>query len=647
MLLVEAIEAVKSSWNEGESCIGSVAGKLSDSSRLEVILVDVEQEISYRQEFSINSYLERYPEFDAYRNSIEKHVAQLAKKREVVETAESQDLFSKASYHLTLDHDSKVIEDSKISQSSNTKSPSSETKSIPGWIPASIGNYRPIKVLGEGSFGLVLLAEDTHTGRLVAIKIQDPKKSEKGLSDAFLHEARAISRLDHPGIVRLLHVDETTDGLGYLVYEYVAGTTLFDRVKMTNYSVDTAVEWIASVADALDFAHRCGVVHRDLSPRNIMISENGGARLLDFGLSRIDGQFPVPDQDRILGTPHFMSPEQASGKPHWATSYADLFSLGSVLYFVLTEKLPFPGTSIFDILERVQFSHPASPRSIRHGISLELEEVIAKSMSKEPQARYSTGGDFALALKKAIAKPKLEPRDDKSKSTAPMATIILATLMLVAGAAFLTLAWIHSNARIDSVKENISEKEESPGVDLKLIQVSIKIEREGIDDDRSLMEGNWKKTFLPFSARDRFVFNWWVTDSVKTSQYKSTILVIGKDPKATDIILPQTTTKQIAAGELPREVLLVIVCISRSPIDSENLRDLPTPWKNKIPAESVTTSNFMHFNAPKIQEELNKLPDVKLRSGDIEIADEFHEYLQKRLEVQSYVGVVFDMRNLN
>lgn len=278
--------------------------------------------------------------------------------------------------------------------------------SIPSRKPTNFvpqSKYRLDGKLGSGSFGTVYRAYDQTLNRNVAIKVKEGTvKQANGLPEDFLHEARSIARLDHPAIVRLLSNEQTDDGQGYLVYEFVDGATLLDRIKQQDYSIPQLVAWIADIAEALDAAHRLGIIHRDVSPRNIMIDKNDRARLLDFGLSRRDGKFFLNDSGAVLGTPHFMSPEQAAGKPHWANSHADLFSLGSVLYYALTEQLPFAAEKREEIIERVRFSTPAPPRSIKANISVDLEAICMKALNKEPSLRYHTGRDFSKELRQSL-----------------------------------------------------------------------------------------------------------------------------------------------------------------------------------------------------------------------------------------------------
>jgi serine/threonine protein kinase len=303
--------------------------------------------------------------------------------------------FSRQSIHETRDFDS-------VHESDKSSVNHSRADHYRRELPKILGKYRIVRLLGEGAFGRVFLGEDDRIGRQAAIKLCEIGDKSNGLAEGFLHEAKSIARLSHPNIVGLLQADETEDGTGYLVYEFVNGRTLDEVVRQEKYTIEQAITWIASISEALDYAHRRGVVHRDISPRNIMISTDGQAKLLDFGLSSIDVQFHRDDQNRILGTPGFLSPEQAVGNPHWATSYSDLFSLGSVLYYALTKRLPFPGTNLLDILERTQKAAPASPRSVAANIPSEVEAVCLRAMAKEPQGRYSTGADFSAALLNAL-----------------------------------------------------------------------------------------------------------------------------------------------------------------------------------------------------------------------------------------------------
>ncbi|MDZ4852534.1 MAG: serine/threonine-protein kinase [Pirellulaceae bacterium] len=631
MLLVEAVEALKSSWSTGESSIGSIGSQLRGATRLpsllQLVMIDSELAIKAGQNCNVDQYVKLFPDLEPHRSNIEQHIREVRLRNNPTDNNTSSGLFSKASLDRTIDHVSNA--NPKTSLSSDLVSTDLAKKDF----PVSIGGYRILRELGRGSFGTVLLAQDSRLNRDVAIKIQDKEQGNVGLSDAFLHEARAISRLEHPNIVRLLHVDETANGLGYLVYEYVAGATLADRVKLANYSIAEAVGWIAAIAKALDFAHRRGVVHRDISPRNIMIDKEGTPKLLDFGLSRLDDGFHVPDDNRLLGTPSFMSPEQASGKPHWATAFADIFSLGSVLYHALSGKLPFQGNSVFDICERVQSSTPPPLRSLRNDISSELESVVFKAMSKEPQSRYSTGADFAISLEQAVAVQKQTSSIESSTDQRRYVMQAIALVLLCVGIGLLASAW-----KTYTPPPHVSE----------LTTAHVKVVRGGKNVGDLLGENN--ESLLPLKLDDSFSLEWTSTEAVN----QEIVLILGKEKEDRKVLYPPSQPKLLQRDSLFEDASLVIVCLSNQKIPEAKLLDLPTPWISSASQSKNTIYATVHGAQEKFQKKLSQDTDLRDSKGlpsnatieaptneTIELSDDFKRQLIG-LGVISYFGVVLD-----
>jgi len=518
-----------------------------------------------------------------------------------------------------------------------------------------LGAYELLKELGRGTFGRVYLARDTHTDRMVAIKVREGD-GELGLSEGFLHEAKSIARLEHPSIVRLMHVDETINGIGYIVYEYVQGKTLDQYIKPTLATQEQMAEWIASIADALDFAHRCGVIHRDVSPRNIMINENGQAKLLDFGLSRLDGGFYTSDKDSLMGTPHFMSPEQASRKPHWATAYSDLFSLGSVLYYSLTGSLPFQGTSERDILEQIQSSTPASLRSIREGVSIACEEVCLKAMSNKPQQRFSTGGDFARALRKAIASKKGNWASTEKQSVWPM---VLGGGLLLVGIGCILGAWMQfaqSNKRISDVSPALSSA--SPVLP-PVIPPGPKIQS---FDVKVLLDGDAKSTLplvesLPLPPNTaRVIITPGFNDAV-TSQYFKYLLVFHEPTQRDDKSWNKKQFHDDSESIGPSEIAtwlspganLILVGVTDKELTKESLADLRVPFTKTYRVAKSDNRRYTISHQNGIPEDsLAKtgaivLSSQKLPFKELEIDSSFKQQLLGDLQFQSYFGVIFGM----
>lgn len=430
LTLEAAKAALRRQWIGGNPNLDQLVSRLLDSSETsltELVLEDALESLRAGHSVAADLYIRRFPQLEKLRAELEAKIESLKQLHsehslaQKLQDSASLDFFSQRSL------DQAQMFDSNQLSGQEKPPPGQPPGMLENDFPKEIGNFRIIRLIGRGSFGSVFEGIDKRLDRKVAIKVKDGS-SDRGLSDDFLHEAKSISKLEHPNIVRLLQADETPEGVGYLVYEFVDGDMLDDRIKRSDYTLEECVEWIASIADALDYAHRRGIVHRDISPRNIMITKDGTARLLDFGLSSIDGTFYIEDSNRVLGTPSFMSPEQASGNPHWATSHSDIFSLGSVLYYALTQKLAFAGTSVFDTLERIQKASPAPPRSISDNIPVKLEEACLRALAKEPQMRFSTGADMSAALINSLSVPAAKSGD----KSAAFAYIALALGVLVA-----------------------------------------------------------------------------------------------------------------------------------------------------------------------------------------------------------------------
>jgi predicted Ser/Thr protein kinase len=268
-----------------------------------------------------------------------------------------------------------------------------------------IGRYSIKRTLGSGSFGLVYHCFDEDLKRDVAIKVPHGKSSaSQNRIKEFLHEAQSAARLKHAGIVTVLDTSQTADGRVFIVYEFIPGNTLQDRLEDGKYAFADAARWTAEVAEALHHAHKQGIVHRDIKPANVLVDAEGKTHIADFGLAKLDDQFFKDDTGRVLGTLAYMSPEQAAGRSHWATPQTDIYSLGVMLYQLLTRKLPFSSTgTATDVLEQIKQRIPPPPRTVDDRIPVALEEICLRAMAKSPADRYRTAADVAAALRSAMS----------------------------------------------------------------------------------------------------------------------------------------------------------------------------------------------------------------------------------------------------
>ena len=289
-------------------------------------------------------------------------------------------------------------------------------------LGTTIGPYRVARLLGIGGMGRVYKGVHPTIGSRVAIKVLSRECSDRrDLVERFFAEAKAVNVVAHENIVNVLDLATLPDGRPYIVMEYLDGAPLSAIIEQARtrgpLPLGSIARLVAEVLDALAAAHAKGVIHRDLKPDNIFVSPNGRGKVLDFGIAKLQPELggSAPHTGSLLGTPHYMSPEQAAGKP--ADARADVYAMGVILFECVTLQKPFAADSLFELLRKHIEAPPPLPRALRPDLPPELEAVILQALAKQPDQRFNSAHAMSLALQHATA--RLAP--DQWAAIAPVA----------------------------------------------------------------------------------------------------------------------------------------------------------------------------------------------------------------------------------
>ncbi|HEY4179260.1 MAG TPA: protein kinase [Kofleriaceae bacterium] len=274
--------------------------------------------------------------------------------------------------------------------------PLATTALEPGQVLAQ--RYRVQRLLGRGGMGAVYLADDEVLGELVALKVISSAfaTDEQAMVQRFRREAAAARKVSSPAVIRIHDLGEARAGLLYLSMEYFAGRTLSEVIAQRGVvPMDAAIDILKQIATGLEAAHEAGVIHRDLKPANVLVGERGAVKIIDFGLATTARGEGLTATGAILGTPHYMAPEQVRGKP--CDARTDLYSLGALAYHLVTGRPPFGGDNAIAI----GFAHlseiPTPPRELRKELPEKLNNAILAALAKDPKDRPATANEFIAA----------------------------------------------------------------------------------------------------------------------------------------------------------------------------------------------------------------------------------------------------------
>ncbi len=307
-------------------------------------------------------------------------------------------------------------------------------------VGKTLGKYRLVEKLGQGGMAQVYKAYQPDLDRYVAIKILHPHLTgDEDFAERFRREARAVAALEHPHIVRVYDFD-TDEDMAFLVMEHLEGTSLKSHLRDLDcreerMGLERVGRIVGALADALDHAHRQGVVHRDLKPSNVLITTSGRPVLTDFGIARMVDATVVTESGGTLGTPAYMSPEQGRGEPGDARS--DIYALGVLLYQLCTGRVPFDADTPYAIILKHITAPLPPPRSICPELSESVERVILKALTKNPDDRFQSAGELGRALRTAIEAP--EATLPPSRRRAPLRSVVLVIATIAACLALLLL----------------------------------------------------------------------------------------------------------------------------------------------------------------------------------------------------------------
>jgi serine/threonine protein kinase len=303
-------------------------------------------------------------------------------------------------------------------------------------VGEAIGDYHVIGIIGAGGMGQVFQVEHKITKRKEAMKVLIADLADDTQVQRFKREIEVQARLNHPNIAAVHNAFRLKDRM-VLVLEFVEGQTLENLLKRGRPELESGINYVRQTLEALDYAHQSGVIHRDVSPANLMITENGLVKLMDFGVAKSLGDLRLTDGGAMIGTLYYMSPEQVKGSTD-PDPRSDIYSAGAILYEIVTGKKPFDYADRFSLMVAQVEEQPRLPSLIDPGLPADLDDIILKALAKDPGHRYSSAKDFLTALDilkqpMAASAPKPAARSQKRAISEALAGVAVVAICALAG----------------------------------------------------------------------------------------------------------------------------------------------------------------------------------------------------------------------
>jgi serine/threonine-protein kinase len=275
-------------------------------------------------------------------------------------------------------------------------------------VATSIGKYEVLRVLGSGGMGTVYEARDPLIERRVAIKVLAPELAQDAeLRERFMREAQAAGRLRHPNIVQVYDVGEGSGQL-FIAMEFVAGSDLERIIRDVRLSIEWKVDLLRQLCEGLAHAHKHGVIHRDVKPANLRVTPTGDVKIMDFGIARLQSATSLTKRGLVLGSVHYISPEQVEGRPVDARS--DIFSVGAIAFELLCGRKPFEAESVTAVMARVAYGSVDLSQLPRTPFSPGLEAIVMNALAHRPQDRYQSLDEMRTELLRLVRETAVKPQ---------------------------------------------------------------------------------------------------------------------------------------------------------------------------------------------------------------------------------------------